>query len=69
MPDDIFAKEAAVVWIEFKVPGRNLTDGQEEEHEEMRKAGLNPKVCWTLDTFKNLLNDEDPTLRWLDEAA
>lgn len=65
MPDDVFAKMGCVMWIEFKLPGKDLTPAQEEEHEAMRQAGLEPKMCWSFDAFKNLMIFADPTMQYL----
>ena len=45
VPDRIFAKNGRVFWVEFKATGKVPTELQEEEHKNMRAAGLT--VYWT----------------------
>lgn len=58
-PDDIFGKYGRVFWIEFKAPGQKPTPLQEEEHREMRAAGLTVYVCDSRDLFDDIMEGED----------
>lgn len=44
-PDDIFAKNGRVFFVEFKRTGESPTELQAEEHRVMRAAGLAVYVC------------------------
>ena len=44
-PDDIFAKNGRVFFVEFKRTGEHPTPLQLEEHKAMRAAGLTVYVC------------------------
>lgn len=73
VPDDIYAKEGRVpAFIEFKVPGKEATEQQLEEHELMRAAGLYVRVVDDIELFKIILqfevpfSGEQPDPRWLD---
>lgn len=52
VPDDVFAKNGRVFWIEFKRPGEDLTPNQESEHIEMRAAGLDVYTADSLELAK-----------------
>jgi hypothetical protein len=43
-PDRFFAKDSEIFLIEFKKPGEPLRPGQEWEHRELRKHGIEPVV-------------------------
>lgn len=44
-PDRVFAKGGRTVWIEFKQKGEKPRLLQDEEHREMRAAGMETHVC------------------------
>jgi hypothetical protein len=44
-PDDIFAKNGRVFFVEFKRTGVSPTELQLEEHNAMRAAGMTVYVC------------------------
>lgn len=62
-PDDIFAKYGRVFFIEFKATGEKPTPLQEEEHREMRAAGITVYVCDSREQFTGIMANED--LDWL----
>lgn len=39
-PDDVFGKGGRTVWIEFKDRGKEARTDQDDEHSEMREAGM-----------------------------
>ena len=53
VPDRLFLKDGAVVFVEFKAPGNEPTPLQADEIEQIKGHG--GKVFWTDDvvTFKN----------------
>lgn len=53
VPDDIFAKDGTVVFVEFKAPGKTPTELQEEEHKALRDAGLDVMVFDSVESFKH----------------
>ena len=55
VPDYIFARSGEVVFVEFKRPGGKVTELQEEEHKEMRAAGLVVLVIDSFEEFKTLM--------------
>lgn len=57
-PDDIFAKNGRVFWIEFKATGKEPTALQAEEHRLMREAGLTVYVCDSRRMFDKIMADE-----------
>lgn len=57
-PDDIFAQNGRVFWVEFKAPGKKPTPKQLDYHEEMRAAGLTVYVCDTRESFNEVLERE-----------
>ena len=57
-PDDIFAKDGRVFWVEFKRPGKDATEKQKDYHAEMRAAGLTVYVCDTREKFDEILRRE-----------
>ena len=59
VPDDIFAKEGTVFFVEFKAPGKTATEKQREEHKLMRKAGLVVYVCDDIEAFDGILDAEE----------
>ena len=59
VPDDIFAKNGHVFFVEFKAPGKKATEKQEHEHELMREAGLTVYVCDTREMFAEILAKEE----------
>lgn len=54
-PDRIFAKNGRVFFVEFKAPGKEPTELQLLEHEDMRAAGLLVFVCDSVQAFKSVL--------------
>lgn len=48
-PDNVFAKKTGVlnrtVWIEFKDRGKGARTDQQDEHQDMRAAGMEVHVC------------------------
>lgn len=67
-PDDIFAKEGRVFWVEFKATGEVPTELQDLEHIEMRGYGLTVYVCDSKDGIANILANEDLALEMRSEA-
>lgn len=58
-PDQIFAKNARVFWVEFKATGVPVTEKQHLYHEEMRAAGLTVYVCDSREGFGKILIEEE----------
>ena len=58
-PDDIFAKNGRVFFVEFKAPGKKATEKQLKAHKEMREAGLTVYVCDNLELFDEILAIEE----------
>ena len=54
-PDDVFAKNGVVLWVEFKRPGKRPTEMQQKVINEMLAAGLD--VVWVdnIEDFKAVL--------------
>ena len=55
MPDKIAVKNGRHVWIEFKVPGKNLSPKQQERKAELEAAGATVLVVHSLDELIELL--------------
>lgn len=57
-PDRVFARTGRVFFVEFKATGEKPTELQEDEHKQMRAAGLT--VYWTdsREGFKSILSYE-----------
>lgn len=55
-PDYLFAKSGCVLWVEFKLPGKEPTPLQHLEHVDMLAHGLN--VVWldSIDDFRAVFN-------------
>ena len=63
-PDDIFAKNGRVFWIEFKAPGKKPTDKQLDYHRDMAKAGLTVYGCVdSRELFDKILKVEEQHAR------
>lgn len=58
-PDDIFAKDGHVFFVEFKASGCLPTPLQLEEHRGMIAHGLTVWVCDNRESFKNILYREN----------
>lgn len=58
-PDDIFAKNGRVFWVEFKASDGVVTELQRIEHEEMRKQGLTVYVCNSREEFTAIIEAEE----------
>lgn len=55
-PDRLFArKDRGQVYIEFKAPGKTATLAQQQEHDRMRKAGIEVHTCDNIDDAMRLL--------------
>lgn len=59
VPDDVFAKDGHIFFVEFKATGEEATDLQKDEHEEMREQGLTVYVCDAREKFAEILGWED----------
>ena len=57
-PDDIFAQNGRVFFVEFKATGKKPSDLQEHEHKLMREAGLTVYVCDSRELFDEILEAE-----------
>lgn len=56
VPDRLFIKNGAVVFIEFKAPGNVPTKLQEHEINQINSAGGNANWCDNVDDFKTILS-------------
>lgn len=55
-PDRLFArKDRGQVYIEFKAPGKTATLAQQQEHDRMRKAGIEVHTCDNIDDAMRIL--------------
>mgnify|MGYP001549436015 CR=1 FL=1 len=52
VPDRIFIKQGAVVFIEFKRPGGKLTEGQQRELNRLRQQGVPAEVAYSVEDAK-----------------
>lgn len=68
-PDRVFARTGRIFFVEFKATGEKPTELQEEEHKQMRAAGLT--VYWTdcREGFKFILEGEGNVIPFSDWAA
>lgn len=64
-PDDIFARDGRIFWIEFKAKGQRPTPLQLEEHRVMREHGLTVYVCDCREAFEAVLSHENAFIRML----
>lgn len=55
MPDRFFARNAVLMFIEFKAPGEVATKQQERRHRELREHGVIVWVCDNLELAYALL--------------
>lgn len=60
VPDDIFIKNGAVVFGEFKRPGKKPTMPQAEEHRKLRAAGVEVLVLDDADDAIQQLSRREP---------
>lgn len=51
-PDQIYAKNGRVFFIEYKATGEDATPLQKQEHKRMRDAGLSVYVCDSREEFE-----------------
>lgn len=58
-PDDIYAKNGRVFWIEFKRKGEKPTELQAAEHKRMREAGLTVYVCDCREEYEAIFDYEN----------
>lgn len=58
VPDDVFAQNKRVFWIEFKRKGKKLSPGQEDEIALMRAQGLTVYVVDNIDEGKRVIDAE-----------
>jgi len=58
-PDDYFAKNGRVFWVEFKKPGEEPDPDQLACHAEMRAAGLTVYICDNKKHFQWILTCEN----------
>jgi hypothetical protein len=54
-PDRVFAKNGRTVWIEFKQKDKTARLLQDEEHREMRAAGMETHVCDSIEQGLRIL--------------
>jgi hypothetical protein len=55
VPDYIFGKDGFTLFIEFKAPGKKVTEAQQDEHNLMLAARLAVHVIDNIQAFKDLV--------------